>query len=107
MRAFTVWSPSGRNVEPVDAGGVALLHFRSMDIELRTNQPEETLRLGNVARFADGSGYGTVLHVRSTYARNPCTGYVIRLLGPSRQRADGDNPASVLERTADKKLSTV
>jgi hypothetical protein len=36
-----------------------------MDIELRTNQPEETLRLGNIARFADGSGYGTVLHVRS------------------------------------------
>ena len=36
-----------------------------MDIQLRTNQTDETLRLGNVERYADGSGYRTVLQVRS------------------------------------------
>jgi hypothetical protein len=36
-----------------------------MDIQLRTNQSEETLRLANVERYADGSGYRTLLEVRS------------------------------------------
>jgi len=36
-----------------------------MDIQLCTNQPHKTLRLGNVERYADGSGYRAVLEVRS------------------------------------------
>lgn len=36
-----------------------------MDIQLRTNRGDETLCLGNVERYADGSGYRTVLQVRS------------------------------------------
>lgn len=36
-----------------------------MDIQLVTNQPEETLRLGSVVRYSDGSGFRTVLEVRS------------------------------------------
>ena len=36
-----------------------------MDIALVTNQPEETLRLSEVVRYSDASGFGTVLQVRS------------------------------------------
>jgi hypothetical protein len=36
-----------------------------MDIQLVTNQPEERLRLGSVVRYSDGSGFRTVLEVRS------------------------------------------
>lgn len=36
-----------------------------MDIQLRTNQPDPSLRLRDVTRFDDGSGYRAVLEVRS------------------------------------------
>ena len=36
-----------------------------MDIELVTNQPEETLRLNGIERYSDGSGFRAVLEVRS------------------------------------------
>lgn len=36
-----------------------------MDIQLATNQPEETLRLNSVERYSDGSGFRTILQVRS------------------------------------------
>jgi hypothetical protein len=36
-----------------------------MDIQLVTNQPEETLRLNSVERYSDGSGFRTILQVRS------------------------------------------
>jgi hypothetical protein len=36
-----------------------------MDIQLRTNQPDPSLRLRDVTRFEDGSGYRAVLEVRS------------------------------------------
>jgi hypothetical protein len=36
-----------------------------MDLQLVTNQTEETLSLSSVERYSDGSGFGTLLQVRS------------------------------------------